>query len=133
MIWLHKNDNGRGVAPDTVSLPRAAGTAYAAGTALILKDGVAAVAAGAVKPSFICYSNNEANDGSELLGYSVCPTMQFEVPLTAYTASALKPGAKLTLSADGKGVTSTTTDGVATIIDLQGATAVGDKIIVKFE
>lgn len=132
MFWLYKNDNGHGVAPDSVSLPRATGAVYAAGTALTLKDGVAVPAAGVVKPSFICCSSNEANDGSELLGYSVSPTMLFEVPLTAFS-DTVKPGAKVTLSADGKGVTATTEGGVATVIDLQGAKAVGDKIIVKFE
>ena len=133
MICLHKNDNGRGLVPDSVVLPRNAGAAYASGTALILSGGVAIAATGANKPQYICYSNNEANEGSELLAYAVTPSMRFEAPITAYSASAKKVGAKVTLSADGKGVTATTTDGVATIVDLQGAAKVGDKIIISFQ
>lgn len=132
MIWIHKNDNGRSVVPDSVTLPRNAGAAYVAGTALILSGGVAVAATGAKKPQYICYSNNAANDGSELVAYAVSSAMRFEVPVTA-APTALKVGDKVTLSADGKGVTATTTDGVATIVDLQGATAVGDKIIIRFE
>lgn len=132
MIWMHKNDNGRSLVPDSVILPRNAGAAYAAGTALILSGGVAVAATGAQKPQFICYSNNAANDGSELVAYAVSPTARFEAPVTA-APTTLKVGDKVTLSTDGKGVTATTADGVATIVDLQGAKKVGDIIIVMFE
>ncbi len=132
MIWMHKNDNGRALVPDSVILPRDAGAAYAAGTALILSGGVAVAATGANKPQYICYSNNAANDGSELVAYAVSSTMRFEAPVTASPAS-LKAGDKVTLADDGKGVTATTADGVATIVDLQGASAIGDMIIIRFE
>lgn len=132
MIWMHKNDNGRSLVPDAVVLPRNPAVAYAAGTALVFSGGVAIAASGAKKPQYICYSNNEANDGSELVAYAVSETARFEVPVTAAPTS-LKVGDKVTLATDGKGVTATTTDGVATIVDLQGAKKIGDTIIVMFE
>ena len=131
MIWLHKNDNGRALVPDSVVLPRKADAAFIAGTALVLSGGVAVAATGETKPQYICYSNNAANDGSELIAYAVSDTMRFEAPLTAYAATVV-PGAKLNLSTDGKGVTATA-GGHCVVVDTNGAKAIGDKIIIKFE
>ena len=131
MIWLHKNDNGGALVPDSLILPRKADTAYVAGTALVLSGGVAVAATGETKPQYIAYSNNAANDGSELVAYAVSETMRFEAPLTAY-ASGVISGAKLTLSADGKGVTATT-GGHCVVVDTMNAKAAGDKIIIKIE
>ena len=45
---------------------------------------------------------------------------------------ALTEGDKITINTDGLTVTATKTDGVATIVALNGAAAAGDKITVRF-
>jgi hypothetical protein len=54
----------------------------------------------------------------------------YEVPVTA-APTALKVGDKVTIHTDGLQVTATTTSGVITIESLNGATAVGDTIVVR--
>ena len=132
MFGLINNENGRALIPDAVVLQRNPSAAYAAGTALILSGGVAIAATDTKKPQYICCSNNAANDGSELVAYAVPKNARFETTVTAAPAS-LKVGDKVTLSTDGKGVTATTTDGVAVVVDLMGAKKSGDKIMVMFE
>ena len=56
---------------------------------------------------------------------------QFEVPVSVAPTS-LKLGDKVTIATSGTEVTATTTDGVATIINLNGAKVAGDKIVVRF-
>ena len=50
---------------------------------------------------------------------------------SALNADELKAGDKVTLHTDGMQVTATTTDGVVTVVDVNGATAAGDEIIVR--
>ena len=57
--------------------------------------------------------------------------MVFAVPVSAAPTS-LKVGDKVTVNSDGVQVTATTTNGVATIVSLNGAKAAGDTIIVRF-
>ena len=56
----------------------------------------------------------------------------YETPVVGEAPTSLKVGQKVTISGDGTGVTATTTDGVATIVDLLGAAAAGDFIQVRF-
>ena len=56
--------------------------------------------------------------------------MVFQAPLTA-VGTALKVGDKVTLSADGLGVTAATAAGVAEIVQIDG-TSVGSTVKVRF-
>ena len=55
----------------------------------------------------------------------------WKVELSA-APTGLVRGNKVTLGADGLTVTATTASGVAKIIDLLGAAASGDRVLVKF-
>lgn len=133
MFWLKSIENGRTQAPDPVRLERTATADYSAGTALAISAGIAATASGTTKPTHVCISNVKASDGEELLAYHITPAMVFEVPLSEYTSANLVAGNKVTIATDGQRVTSTTTGGVATIVNVNGASAVGDEILVRFE
>lgn len=105
-----------------------AGTAITAGMALNLTGGTLAKATAA--PTHIALA--DAASGEQVACYAVLPgTMIFEVPVSAAPTS-LKEGDKVTLDGGALNVTATTTNGVATIVDLNGATAAGDTVMVKF-
>ena len=116
---------GRINVPET-EVHKVGGTAITAGMALTLSGGVLVKATGA--PTHIALADAAAN--TKVACYAVLPGMIFDVPVSV-TPSA-KEGDKVTLGADGLTVTSTTTNGVATIVNLNGATKAGDIIQVKF-
>ena len=87
------------------------------------------------KPLYIAAESANANEKSTLLCYPIYDNMIFEVPVTNPT-SALICGVKVTLgvvSGYAIKVTSTTTNGVATVVDRNGANRMGDTVYVKFE
>ena len=104
-----------------------AGTAITQGMALTLTGGKLVAATGT--PTHIALGAAKADE--EVACYAVLPAMHFEVPVTAAPTS-LKEGDKVTIAEGSLGVTATTQSGVATIVDLNGAKAVGDLIMVKF-
>ena len=104
-----------------------AGTAITQGMALTLTGGKLVAATGT--PTHIALGAAKADE--EVACYAVLPAMHFEVPVTAAPTS-LKEGDKVTIAKDSLGVTATTESGVATIVDLNGAKALGDLIMVKF-
>ena len=104
-----------------------AGTAITQGMALTLTGGKLVAATGT--PTHIALGAAKADE--EVACYAVLPAMQFEVPVTAAPTS-LKEGDKVTIAEGSLGVTATTQSGVATIVDLNGAKAAGDLIMVKF-
>lgn len=104
-----------------------AGTAITQGMALTLTGGKLVAATGT--PTHIAIGAAKADE--EVACYAVLPAMHFEVPVTAAPTS-LKEGDKVTIAEGSLGVTATTQSGVATIVDLNGAKAAGDLIMVKF-
>ena len=104
-----------------------AGTAITQGMALTLTGGKLVAATGT--PTHIALGAAKADE--EVACYAVLPAMHFEVPVTAAPTS-LKEGDKVTIAKGSLGVTATTESGVATIVDLNGAKAAGDLIMVKF-
>ena len=106
-------------------VPAAVGAAYAPGQALTVTDGAAATATGT--PLYIAQGPTA---GGLVPCIRVQRDMVFQAPLSA-AGTALRVGDKVTLSADGLGVTATTTAGVAEIVQLDG-TAVGDTVKVRF-
>ena len=102
-------------------------TAVVSGQGLILSNGVL-VTAGAGKPTYIALSDGAA--GEDISVGRVEPNQVYETTFSVAPAG-LHVGSKVTLSG-GLVVTATTTSGVAEIVDLCGATASGDKVLVRF-
>ncbi len=104
------------------------------GTALVINVGNVQPATATSKPTHIAFESAESGQ-STILCYEIFPNMLFETTVNA-SPSSLKIGDKVTLGFDSDScaacVTSTTASGVATIEELLGAAASGDKITVKF-
>lgn len=116
---------------NAMKVPVTAGEAYALGEALVITGGKATKCGAAVKPTHMCCRDQKADEKDHILVYPITGTMHFGVPVTA-APTALTVGAKVTLGADALGVTATTTNGVCEIVNLNGAKASGDEIVVKF-
>ena len=104
-------------------------TAVSAGEALVLTDGKLVKCGATSKPTFIALADGAAD--AEIAVGRVEANQIYEVPVSA-VPTALTVGSKVTLGSDGLTVTATTTSGVAEIVDLNGATAIDDKIVVRF-
>lgn len=93
-----------------------------AATGLLTKCGATA------RPEFIAVGPQDEHDC-----VPVVRVQDYQVWRTQLSAAgtALKPGNKVTLEADGLRVTATTTSGVAAIVELEG-TAAGDSVRVRF-
>ena len=104
-------------------------SALAIGTVCVLTNGLLVAATGTNKPTHITLASGEA--GASILCGRIEPNQVFETTVSASPAN-LKVGAKVTVGNGGVDVTATTTDGVATIVDMLGAAAVGDVIHVRF-
>lgn len=131
MIRLMYDSAGGRAIGSAIDIPANAGEAYKVGEALVISGGKATKCGAAVKPTHICSQNLKADESDHVIAYPISGTMVFETVLTAAPAS-LATGSKVTLAADGLGVTATTSNGVAEIVDLRGATKVGDLITIKF-
>lgn len=133
MFRLVKIKNGRCNQPEPEKLGATASETYTLGEALVLSGGAVTKCGVTAKPTYIAGEDYTAPESGarRVTVYPVSADMIFEAPLTA-APTALTDGSAVTLSADGLGVTATTTSGVATIVDLAGAAASGDKILVRF-
>lgn len=98
-----------------------------AGAALTLSGGSLSLCTTSV-PTHI--SEGSGATGDMIACYAVMPGMIFEVPVTAIPVPVV--GSKVTIDASALKVTTTTTNGVAIVVDQKGATKAGDKIYVKF-
>ncbi len=127
MFDLKKILNGRMNVPEPER--HVAGVDIEPGMALTLSAGKLTVCAPTSVPTHI--SMGIAKSGALCPVCAVAHDQLYEVPVTAAPTS-LTEGSKVTIAADGLGVTATTTSGVATIVALNGAAAAGDKIMIKF-
>ena len=134
MFRLVKILNGRINQGEPVRLPSTAGEQYKYGEALVLNGGKLTKCGATAIPTHICGEDYvaPASDNRDIVAEPVSADMIFEVPFSASPA-AVTVGAKVTLDADAMQVTATTTSGVATIFDKNGATNVGDKCLVQFK
>ena len=99
------------------------GQAYIYGEALSLSGGALTKCAATTKPEYICLSDKVCTDDSILVPVMrVMDFYLFECPVTG-DVSAITAGEKVTIDTNGAGVTSTTTNGVAEIITIDGNTA----------
>ncbi len=134
MFRLIKIENSGVNVPETLKLPKPASLAVKAGTALTLTGGYLTMCTSTSVPTHISLEA-AGSDKSTVYCYAVNGNMRFETTVSA-NPSSLSLGDKVTLSSDANNctvsVTATTTSGVATIVDLCNAKAIGDKVTVKF-
>lgn len=131
MFRLIKIENARINVPEPEYLDVTAAEAVSEGEALVLASGKLTKCGATVAPEFIAMASLSADATKRTI--AVCrieKNQVYEVPVTAAPTS-LKVGDKVTLNTDGLQVTATTTSGVVTIVDLNGATAAGDKVVVR--
>lgn len=127
MFTYHQFDHGQ--TPPLEYLTGKEGENFSAGEALSLSAGVLTKCGATAKPDYICMGPMK-EDGTVPCS-KVAGSIVYDAPLTV-AGAALKLGNKVTLSADGMGVTATTAEGVATIVRMDG-TAIGDLVGVRFE
>ena len=127
MFELKKILNGRMNVPEPER--HVAGVDIEPGMALTLAAGKLTVCTATSTPTHI--SMGIAKNGDLCPVCAVAHDQIYDVEVTAAPTS-LKEGDKVTLATDGLGVTATTTNGVATIVALNGASSAGDKITIKF-
>lgn len=131
MFNLIKIENARMNVPEPEFHEVTASEAVSYGEALVLTSGKLTKCGATTKPAFIAMKNVSATDSNRK-----CPVCRvesnqvYEVEVQAAPTS-LNAGDKVTLHTDGLQVTATTTDGVVTIVSLNGAAAAGDKIVVR--
>ncbi|MBQ7314881.1 MAG: hypothetical protein IJW83_02620 [Clostridia bacterium] len=126
--------NGRTSVPETVKLSTSSALRYAEGAAILIASGRAAACTATSKPLFISAQTYAPGESDVLIAYPITEDLILEVPVNA-DPTALKVGQKVTLgfeNGQAATVTATTEGGVATIYDLQGAKAAGDRILVRF-
>lgn len=132
MFDLKKIENGTTNVGEPYIYPAKSGIAISAGQALVFSSGELVAATGTTKPEYVSVGKvGAADENRDVAVIRVAPDQVYEVSVTAAPTS-LKVGSKVTISSDGTEVTATTTDGVATIVNLCGATAIGDRILVRF-
>ena len=131
MFRLMKIENARINVPEPEYLDVTAAEAVSEGEALVLTSGKLTKCGATTAPQFIAMASLSADATKRTI--AVCRVEKnqvYEVPVTAAPTS-LNVGDKVTLNTDGLQVTATTTSGVVTIVDLNGATAAGDKVVVR--
>ena len=131
MFKLLKIENARMNVPEPVFYEATADEAIAIGEALVIANGKLTKCAATTTPQFIAIGQLGASDANRKVAVCLIEKNQvYEVPVTA-APTALKVGDKVTIHTDGLQVTATTTSGVVTVENLNGATAAGDTIIVR--
>jgi len=131
MFKLLKIENGRMNVPSPVYHEATANEEIHIGEALVLTAGKLTKCAATKKREFIAMGHVGAADTNRKVAACRVESNQvYEVPVTAAPTS-LKVGDKVTLHTDGLQVTATTSDGVITVESLNGAAAIGDKIVVR--
>lgn len=129
MFLIHSTADHR--VPVNNLLP-CAGLTPRVGMAMVLSGGSLVTATGTTRPTHICMEEHETAVAAGTLVHVICvePDMTFAAPLSV-AGDALKVGNKVTVSADGMGVTATTDSGVARIEKICG-TGVDDQVHVRF-
>lgn len=134
MFKLIKIQNSGVNVPEPMILGKSAGIEIKIGEALILEEGLLYPCTATTKPTHVAIRNANYDEDLAVV-YEVNPNMLFETTVDDDPAD-LKVGEKVTISTDEDGcavnVSSSTASGVATIVDLMGATDIGDKVTVKF-
>lgn len=134
MFKLIKIINSGVNVPEPVRLAKASETVITAGTALTVSNGLIINCTASVAPKYVAIAS--APEGAtDVLCYEITEGMRFEAP-TSVAPSAYTFGALVNLATDATGaaygVGATNTNGVATVVSIDGAQNVGDTVTVKF-
>lgn len=129
-MFKYRKSSNVGNVPEILQVDATAAEAFVVGEALTITSGKVTKASGTTAPKYISAEKKTAASGDKLSVYLVEKNQEYETDLTA--AGTLVVGTKVTISSDGLGVTATTTSGVATVVEAEGAT-VGSKVLVRFE
>ena len=105
-----------------------AGAALSAGQTVALSGGKLAV--NTTAPTHITLGSAKAAD-EKVPCARIESNQIYEAPISD-AATSLNVGDKVTVASDAARVTADTTDGIATIVSLEGATVAGDKVTVRF-
>ena len=132
MFKLAKIENGRMNVPEPEYIEVKEAEAVVIGEDLVLTAGKLTKCGSTTVPGYISMGEVSASATKRVIAACRIEENQvYEVEVTEAPTS-LVPGAKVTISADALGVTATTTSGVAKVVALNGASAIGDKITVRF-
>lgn len=103
------------------------------GMTMYMSNGMLTKAVGTTKPEYICMERhaNPIPASTPIHVIPVTPDVIFETTASA-SMTSVKPGNKVTIATDALRVTGTTTDGVATVVALDG-TATGSVVRVCFK
>jgi hypothetical protein len=117
-------------APVAFKLPATASVAFKRGELVSIASGKVAKTAAKAKPTHITLQAHAADtNGGEILVAMLTPETILETTFSAAPTSIVN-GSVVTLATDNLSVTATTTDGVVTIFDMNGAAAKDDKVYV---
>lgn len=131
MFKLIKIENARQNVPSPEFHEVTAEEAVTYGEALVLSSGALTKCGATAAPAFIAMKDLTAAAADRRIPVIRVESNQvYEVPVQA-EPTGLNEGDKVTLHTDGLQVTATTTSGVVTIISKNGATAAGDKMLVR--
>lgn len=107
------------------------GESFELGEALVMSSGLLTKCGATATPTFIAMkAAASAPAGTVIPVLRVSKEVIYETELSAASPSIAK-GAKYTLASSGRGITATTTSGVAEVVDWDGKAA-GDKVRVRF-
>ena len=147
MFKLVKILGGRMNVPEIIELEAGSSTqstetVFKAGKALMhsASTGILTAATGSASAEYICAENKKTVGVEKLKVYKVTPDMLFEVDVSAVPTSAV-PGKHYTIDETGEKMTATVVTVATTsssisnpfgckLIDKQGASAIGDKVLV---
>ena len=134
MFKLIKIQNSGVNVPEPQKFDKPAALKIKIGDALIIDNGGVVSCPPTTAPTHIAFSAGKYNE-FEVFAYAINENMIFETTVSE-DPSSLMIGEKVTIGKDLDGssanVTSNTSSGVATIVDLMNASEPGDKINVKF-
>ena len=141
MFKIVKILGGRMNVPETIKLEAGSSTAstvteFKDGQALSFSSGLLAPASGSATVDFVCAENKKITGSGKLQVHKVTPDMIFEVETSAVPSGGVVPGTHYTVDTTGTAVTVATTASSVTnpygarVIDKQGASAAGDKVLV---
>ncbi len=135
MFKLIKIVNSGVNVPEFVTLDKPSSLTIKQGAALAIHDGLAAFCMDDETPTHICAEVTRENSDT-VVCFEVNANMHFEVPLDS-DPEGLSVGDLVSVSYDVDDcpvlVSPSVDVGQAVVVDLQGATAEGDKITVKFK
>ena len=130
MFHLNKIENARQNVPEPEWLPATASEAITEGEALVLSSGKLTKCGATAKPAFVAMKALSATATDRLIPViRVEENQLYEVPTYA-DCSAVALGTKVTLHTDAASVTATS-GGACEIVDLIGAAASGDPVVVR--